>query len=80
MCSPKRCRRAKSEGRRIPRCQLGRLSMAKNDMRSRRWERRDAHGPARIDVLDVDSPRLCHALTGVASHPRRVSASVLETI
>jgi hypothetical protein len=59
------------EGRRIPRCQLGRLSTPENDVRLRRWERRDAQNPACIHVLDADPPWVMPRARGrrVASTP-----------
>ena len=68
-----------TEGRHIPRCSCGRyrrLGIGQH----RRVDRRDARGTHRVFTSSILShPGLCHALVGVASHPRRVSRSILET-
>jgi hypothetical protein len=77
MVDPRRTN-TQTEGRHIPRGRCGgyrRPGIGQH----RRLERCDAQGPSRIHVLDLDTPSIIHALAGVASHQRRVSASLPET-
>jgi hypothetical protein len=68
------------EGRRIPPCQLGRLSTPEKDVRSRRWERRAAHGPAQIDVRDAATAWVLPRARGRRVAPTPGSCIGLETV